>query len=148
MAYEETSVDALRCLWKDRRLSLYVYSLLRISAECTRKFHNCYRPTYFFNQKHCESTFKRLIREDATLISATDASKTIQQLGYVIKKEDAAPQPNGCGVKGELNRIASGLKMTPCIGNSDAHTYERFSPNANGHHQRPDMPRRLENGSA
>ena len=91
-----------------------------------------------------------LIPHDTTLILAKTASKRIQQLGYVIKQH-ATPHPHGCGVKGELSRLKAKLKMTPCIGRNDAQKtlQVRFSPNAKQTlPYGPNMPRRLENGSA
>ena len=80
------------------------------------------------------ATFVTLIPEDTTLISATNASKTVlAKLRQAIPKQDATPQPHGCGVKGEPNRKHARIQNDTMYRQQKAtHTkiYERFSPNA------------------
>jgi hypothetical protein len=103
--------------------------------------------TQLHKNPHQQPTLATLIPKDDILIFCETASKTALAK-YAKPSKHATPCSHEHGVKGEPNRKQSGFRMTPRTNNSDAHTYERFSPNANGHHQRPDMPRRLENGSA
>ena len=101
--------------------------------------------------RHRQPTLTTLIPPDDTLILTETASKTVRQHTNSHQKH-ATPQPHGCGVKGEPNRKQSGTQNDTTHRQQKAthtKTYEKcFTKRQTNTTKRPDMPRRLENGSA
>ena len=115
-----------------------------IEGLSTRASHQTQTAT---NNRHIQT----LIPSDTTLISATNASKTVLANYAKPSKKHATPHSQEYGVKGEQNRKHARIQNDTMHRQTATHTKnkrKRFTKRQTNTTKRPDTLRRLENGSA